>query len=463
VRVKLLNKRAVACQEAGDLAAAQPLFEEALAINRAALPARHPHIAVSLGNLAALLEAGGELAAAQQLYGEAIIALPAGHLDMFLYVFKLAVLLCKRDKAATASGLLRQEAVLVSARNTPGVLSNAQRLGVDMGDTQALHAMLMHDATARARPAATGAGAELVELLPVLGSAAVQQGGGVASGIGGNPMTALVAMPGSGCTKEGEEDTMVQDDRDEAPFKVQGPRGDTSWFREEQLGRADGARADGSTRPAAGDKVVLQETAACRGAAAFGDIELQAEGYAGEHASMLGMFKLQEEMVQGRPTYKKPGRDEFLFYTTDSWMVGPDTGNAAGYWLVRSAATMPGAITEVWSVADNSGGWNEVAAAKIVKATAAMRAEATAAAAAEGASDVGGSDSNAHHAVVSVDHVLPAGTSPGDSVRLQLPWGQTIEVQVPEGATAGATLNLQIPVPPQVLAAMQRHQAAAGQ
>jgi hypothetical protein len=36
------------------------------------------------------------------------------------------------------------------------------------------------------------------------------------------------------------------------------------------------------------------------------DMLLQAEGYAGEQAGRLGVFELQEEVVQGRPTYKKP-------------------------------------------------------------------------------------------------------------------------------------------------------------
>ena len=78
-------------------------------------------------------------------------------------------------------------------------------------------------------------------------------------------MAALAALAGllgprARCINEGEEGTVVQDDRDEEPFKVQGPRGDSSWFREEQLARADGARADGSTRPAVGDRVCLETT-----------------------------------------------------------------------------------------------------------------------------------------------------------------------------------------------------------
>ena len=81
-------------------------------------------------------------------------------------------------------------------------------------------------------------------------------GGGAA-----DPMAALAALlgPRARCIGEGVEGTVVQDDRGEQPFKVQGPQGEFSWFRERELTRVDGARADGSTRPAIGDKVVLQD------------------------------------------------------------------------------------------------------------------------------------------------------------------------------------------------------------
>ena len=83
------------------------------------------------------------------------------------------------------------------------------------------------------------------------GSAA--QPGSDAGGGETDPMAALAALAGllgprARCITAGEEGTVVQ-----------GPHGDSSWFREEQLARADGARADGSTRPAVGDRVVLQE------------------------------------------------------------------------------------------------------------------------------------------------------------------------------------------------------------
>ena len=68
-------------------------------------------------------------------------------------------------------------------------------------------------------------------------------------------------------------------------------------------------------------------------AEAAGDVALVAEGYAGSSASYLGVFERQEEVVQGRPTYKKKGQEMFLFYTArGKWMGGSDTSKAAGKW-----------------------------------------------------------------------------------------------------------------------------------
>ena len=90
---------------------------------------------------------------------------------------------------------------------------------------------------------------------------------------------------------------------------------------------------------------------------------LQAEGYAGGYACFLGVFELQDEVVQGRPTYKKPGEEVFLYYSTGgSWMVSDDTSKATGWWKATSAAKMPSAITEPWKVGDGSA-WVEVPAA----------------------------------------------------------------------------------------------------
>src|SRR5438094_320413 len=56
----------------GELAAARPLFERALAIDEKALGPDHPTTAPSLNNLAYLLQAQGDLAAARPLFERAL-------------------------------------------------------------------------------------------------------------------------------------------------------------------------------------------------------------------------------------------------------------------------------------------------------------------------------------------------------------------------------------------------------
>jgi len=116
-----------------------------------------------------------------------------------------------------------------------------------------------------------------------------------------------------------------------------------------------------------------------------GDVFLQADGYMGTKSEYLGLFKLQEEVEHGRPTYKMSGKEQFLFYTTYGlptiqyprgkvpgyWMVGPNTNKvwdgAAGFWLAKSMARTPDTITEPWKVLA-LGVWTEVPTAKIVRA-----------------------------------------------------------------------------------------------
>ena len=67
-----LNNLACLLQAQGDLAAARPLFERALAINEKALGPEHPDTATSLNNLASLLQAQGDLAGARPLLERAL-------------------------------------------------------------------------------------------------------------------------------------------------------------------------------------------------------------------------------------------------------------------------------------------------------------------------------------------------------------------------------------------------------
>ena len=67
-----LNNLALLLRDQGDLAAARPLFEGALAIYEKALGPEHPHTATSLHNLALLLRDQGDLAAARPLFEGAL-------------------------------------------------------------------------------------------------------------------------------------------------------------------------------------------------------------------------------------------------------------------------------------------------------------------------------------------------------------------------------------------------------
>jgi tetratricopeptide (TPR) repeat protein len=56
----------------GNYTAAEPLFKEALAINKKVLGENHPDYAMSLNNLALLYQAMGNYTAAEPLYKEAL-------------------------------------------------------------------------------------------------------------------------------------------------------------------------------------------------------------------------------------------------------------------------------------------------------------------------------------------------------------------------------------------------------
>ena len=90
---------------------------------------------------------------------------------------------------------------------------------------------------------------------------------------------------------------------------------------------------------------LAQEAAPAR--AAVSAAELAAGGYVGLRDEWLGVYVRQEEAVEGRPMFKKPHQEQFIFFTTDGcWAAGADTSKPFGMWEVTSAATAPGAITE---------------------------------------------------------------------------------------------------------------------
>ncbi len=101
-------------------ATAEPLAREALAIRRHTLP-QHPHIAMSLNNLALLLKAQGKLTEAEPLLREVLAihhALPSGHPDTATGLHNLGSLLMSQGKPAEAEPLLR-EALDIRRRMLP--------------------------------------------------------------------------------------------------------------------------------------------------------------------------------------------------------------------------------------------------------------------------------------------------------------------------------------------------------
>ena len=67
-----LNNLAELLRSQGDYAAAKPLYEQALAIDKEALGEKHPGYATDLNNLALLLQAQGDCAAARPLFEQAL-------------------------------------------------------------------------------------------------------------------------------------------------------------------------------------------------------------------------------------------------------------------------------------------------------------------------------------------------------------------------------------------------------
>ena len=109
---KVLNSTANSLSQAGDYAAAEPLYRRALAIDEKALGPDHPLVAMRLENLAALLDAKGDYAGAEPLYRRALAidekALGPDHPNVAGTLNNLAQLLRKKGDYATAEPLLRR-------------------------------------------------------------------------------------------------------------------------------------------------------------------------------------------------------------------------------------------------------------------------------------------------------------------------------------------------------------------
>ncbi|RXM19427.1 tetratricopeptide repeat protein, partial [Citrobacter sp. AAK_AS5] len=73
----------IVVQDRGDLAAAEPLLRETLAMRRRLFPGDHPYVAPGLGNLALLLQDREDLVAPEALFLESLAMrrrlFPDGH------------------------------------------------------------------------------------------------------------------------------------------------------------------------------------------------------------------------------------------------------------------------------------------------------------------------------------------------------------------------------------------------
>ncbi|MFI5013205.1 MAG: tetratricopeptide repeat protein [Hyphomicrobiales bacterium] len=104
-----LNNLAVLLQDQGDMAGARPLYERALAIREKVLGADHQDTAATLNNLAVLLQDQGDMAGARLLYERALAirekALGPDHPHTAMSLGNLALLLAAQGDPASARPL----------------------------------------------------------------------------------------------------------------------------------------------------------------------------------------------------------------------------------------------------------------------------------------------------------------------------------------------------------------------
>jgi tetratricopeptide (TPR) repeat protein len=119
-----LNDLALLHDSKGEYDRALPLYEEALTIERAALPPGHPAIATSLNNLAAVHDSKGEYDRALPLYEEALAieraALPPGHPAIATSLNNLAVLHHSKGAYDRARSLYEEALAMRRAALPPG-------------------------------------------------------------------------------------------------------------------------------------------------------------------------------------------------------------------------------------------------------------------------------------------------------------------------------------------------------
>jgi tetratricopeptide (TPR) repeat protein len=136
-----LNEQAEALNSQGEYAQAQPLFEQALEINRRLLSNDHPDTALSYNNLAANLNAQGNYAAAQPLYEKALVIrrrlLSDDHPDTAQSCNNVAANLNAQGKYAQAQPLF-EEALAIRRRlltdDHPDTATSYNNVAVNLDD-----------------------------------------------------------------------------------------------------------------------------------------------------------------------------------------------------------------------------------------------------------------------------------------------------------------------------------------
>ena len=107
-----LDRLAQELQAKGDLAAAEPLYCEALEVQRETLGDRHPDTLASIGNLGTLLYTKGDHAAAEPLYREALEVqretLGDRHPSTLISINNLGLLLQEKGDFVAAEPLYRE-------------------------------------------------------------------------------------------------------------------------------------------------------------------------------------------------------------------------------------------------------------------------------------------------------------------------------------------------------------------
>ena len=107
-----INNLGALLQDKGDLTAAEPLYREALELDRGTLGSRHKNTLASINNLGVLLHNKGDLAAAEPLYREALevrrATLGDRHPHTLASITNLGLLLYAKEDLAAAEPLLRE-------------------------------------------------------------------------------------------------------------------------------------------------------------------------------------------------------------------------------------------------------------------------------------------------------------------------------------------------------------------